>query len=134
MAKFIGQKIRWPKPKPINEKLWLRPINRLICRPLVCCKIEHLSNIDEIYGEMRVSEIKNCQKYCIFKKSLATFWIYQLIRTAIPLGLDWLAAWLAGRAKNEMVPSAGCHAPLRSGYPTFSCITNKLVCKESTFI
>ena len=33
-AKYIGQKIRWPKPKPINEKLRLRPINRLICRPL----------------------------------------------------------------------------------------------------
>ena len=29
------QKIRWPKPKPINEKLQLRPINRLIGRPLL---------------------------------------------------------------------------------------------------
>jgi hypothetical protein len=25
---------RWPKPKPISEKLRLRPINRLIGRPL----------------------------------------------------------------------------------------------------
>ena len=29
------QKIRWPKPKPINEKLRLRPINQLIGRPLI---------------------------------------------------------------------------------------------------
>ena len=33
--RLVGQKIRWPKPKPINEKLRLRPINRLIGRPLV---------------------------------------------------------------------------------------------------
>ena len=35
-AKYLVQKIRWSKPKPINIKLWLRPINRLIGRPLHC--------------------------------------------------------------------------------------------------
>ena len=33
-SKYFVQKIRWPKPRPINEKLRLRPINRLIGRPL----------------------------------------------------------------------------------------------------
>ena len=33
--KNLGFKIRWLKPKPINEKLRLRSINRLICRPLI---------------------------------------------------------------------------------------------------
>ena len=34
-AKYFVQKIRWLKPKPINKKLRLRPINRLIGRPLL---------------------------------------------------------------------------------------------------
>ena len=36
-AKYFVQKIRWPKPKPINEKLLLSPINLLIGRPLLVC-------------------------------------------------------------------------------------------------
>ena len=42
-AKYIGQKIRWPKPKPINEKLRLRPNNRLIGRPLPSQKTRALN-------------------------------------------------------------------------------------------
>ena len=37
---YISQQIRGPKPKPINEKLRLRPINRLIGRPLECRLLE----------------------------------------------------------------------------------------------
>ena len=37
-----------------------------------------------------------------FFKSLVTFWIYQLISTAIPLRLDWLADWRSVDFKSKL--------------------------------
>ena len=59
LGQIFWPKIRWRKPKLINEKLQLRPINQLIGRPLMCIQ----PNIDFL-----------CQKsvYSIFISNLAS--------------------------------------------------------------